>query len=469
MSELVLFDTATRGKRRFEPLEPGHVRMYTCGPTVYAPQHIGNLRSQLFADLLKRTFLAEGYRVTHVVNITDVGHLAGDVDDGEDKMEVAARRSGRSAADIAREYTDQWLRDRRRVGCLEPEVLCKASEHIADQIALVERLEAGGFTYQIDDGIYFDTARFPRYADFARLDLDAQAGGARIGEVSGKRHPADFALWKFAAAGVQRQQEWDSPWGRGFPGWHLECSAMSMRYLGEQFDVHTGGIDHIAVHHTNEIAQSEAACDQHPWVRYWLHNEFLVFEREKMAKSVGNVLVLDDLVARGCEPLAYRYFFLQAHYRAQQTFSDEALEAAVTAFQRLLGHAAEVRDAPGEPDPTRIDPLRRAFRDAVRDDLNTPRALAVTWEVARSASLTPADRRALFAEFEPVLALGLPEAERADAATEADPRIDALVAARQAARESRDFATADRIRDELAAEGVTIEDTPAGPRWRRAS
>jgi cysteinyl-tRNA synthetase len=461
---LRFYNTATRREEPFKPLEDDLVRIYTCGPTVYAPQHIGNLRSQLFADLVKRVLLAEGYRVRHVINITDVGHLTDDADAGDDKMELAAARSGRRAADIAREYAEQWLRDRRRLGCLEPEVLCRASEHIAEQIELARILEEKGYTYRIADGLYFDTSRFPRYADFARLDLAGQAGGGRIDETAGKRHPADFALWKFAPAGVRRQQEWDSPWGRGFPGWHLECSAMSSRYLGHTFDIHTGGIDHVAVHHTNEIAQSECAFDVHPWVSFWLHHEFLVFEQEKMAKSTGRVILLDELVARGAEPLAFRYFFLQAHYRAQQSFTDAAFDAAVVGYRRLVAHAAELRDAEGAVDPVRVEPLRARFREALRADLNVPRAMEVTWAVARSAELRPAERRALLHEFDRVLGLGLAEAELVQ---ERDPRIDGLVAEREAARARRDFAAADRIRDALAAEGIAVEDTPEGPRWRR--
>jgi cysteinyl-tRNA synthetase len=443
------------------------VRLYSCGPTVYAPQHLGNLRSQLFADLLKRVLLAEGWRVTHVINVTDVGHLTDDADAGEDKLERAARQSGESAAEIARRYTDQWLRDRERVGCLSPEVLCRATEHIAEQIALARRLEEKGYSYRIADGIYFDTSKFPGYAEFAGLDLAGQEGGARIGDVAGKRHPADFALWKFAAPGVRRQQEWDSPWGRGFPGWHLECSAMSVHYLGTSFDLHTGGVDHIAVHHTNEIAQSECAFDVHPWVAFWMHNEFLDLEGAKMAKSSGHLRLLDDLVARGIPPLAFRYFFLQAHYRQQQTFTDEAIEAAATGYDRLLAHAVSAREATGAIDPDRTRPLRERFRDALRDDLNAPRALAVAWEVARSRKLTAAERGTLLRDFDDVLGLDLagavPRAER----SESDPAIDARVALREAARRRRDFAAADRIRDDLAAEGISLEDTPAGPRWRR--
>jgi cysteinyl-tRNA synthetase len=464
---LQLYNSRTRRKELFAELESGHARVYTCGPTVYAPQHIGNLRSQLFADLLKRALLAEGLRVTHVINITDVGHLTDDADAGEDKMEQAAAEKGISAQQIAEQYTEQWSRDREQVGCLAPEVLCRATKHIGEQIELVEELERKGFTYRIQDGIYFDTSKFPRYAEFARLDLEAQEGSGRVAVVPDKRNAADFALWKFAAPDVRRQQEWDSPWGRGFPGWHVECSAMSAKYLGRTFDVHTGGIDHIGVHHTNEIAQSECAYDVHPSVRFWLHNEFLDFRGEKMSKSKGNICVLDDLIEKGVLPLAFRYFFLQAHYRQQQTFTDEAIEAAVKGYDRLVAQAAEVRGAKGECDVEKLEPLRVRFRDAVRDDLNAPRALAVAWEVARSDALTAAERWALLREFDEFLALDLENATPRSQRTESDPRIDALVASRDAARAERNYVESDRIRDELAAEGIDILDTPEGTRWAR--
>jgi cysteinyl-tRNA synthetase len=466
---LRLFNTRTRQKEDFEPIEAGHARVYSCGPTVYAPQHIGNLRPYLFADLLKRALLAEGLRVTHVINITDVGHLASDADSGEDKMERAAARAGKTAAEIAAFYTEQWLRDRRRLHCLDAEHLCKATEHIPEQIALAQRLEAKGYTYRIEDGLYFDTAKFPGYAAFARLDLSGQEAGARIGDVAGKRSPQDFALWKFAAPGVTRQQEWDSPWGRGFPGWHLECSAMSVRYLGIQFDIHTGGVDHIPVHHTNEIAQSECAFDVHPWVNVWMHNEFLDLGGEKLSKSKGHTLVLDDLIERGFEPLAYRYFFLQAYYRQQQAFSWDEMAAAATGYRRLLQATVEVREPGGDPDPGErpaMESLRMKFWASVRDDLNAPSALAVTWSVARS-SLTPMAKRELLLEFDTWLGLGLAtEVPREDVA-ESDPRIDALVAERFAARQARDFASADRIRAQLDAEGIEIQDGKDGSKWKR--
>lgn len=471
MQGMVLYNTRTRKKEVLMPLEPGHLRIYTCGPTVYAPQHLGNLRSQLFADLLKRACLAEGFRVTHVVNITDVGHLTDDADAGEDKMEAAAKRSGRRAEEIAAQYTAQWLRDRERVGCLKPEVLCKATEHIVEQIELAQRLEARGYTYRLDDGIYFDTAKFARYAEFARLDLEAQEFGARIGKVEGKRNPADFALWKFAEPGSKRQQEWDSPWGRGFPGWHLECSAMSAKYLGTQFDIHTGGIDHIAVHHTNEIAQSECGYDVHPSANFWMHNEFLSFGKddlhEKMSKSKGNVLLLDDLIEQGIAPLAFRYFFLQAHYRQQQAFNDEAITAADTGYRRLLAQAIKVRDAVGVCDAARIAPFEKRFQEAIRDDLNAPRALAVAWEVVHDATLSTVERKTLLLAFDRVLGLDLATAVLEEKAQASDPRIDALVQEREAARKAKNWAEADRIRDALLSEKIEIIDTPQGPRWRK--
>ena len=467
MTRLALYNTRTRRKELFEPLEPGHARVYSCGPTVYAPQHLGNLVTYIFADQLKRALLGEGLRVTQVINITDVGHLTGDVDVGEDKIEKRAAETGRRAAEIADEYTQQWMRDCERVGCLPAEIYCKATDHIAEQIELIRTLEQKGYTYRIDDGIYFDTSKFPRYAEFARLNLEAQKAGARIGDVPGKRSPADFGLWKFAPPGALRQQEWDSPWGRGFPGWHVECSAMSVKYLGQNFDIHTGGVDHIAVHHTNEVAQSECALGIHPWVRTWMHSEFLDLKGEKISKSKGHTLSLGDLVARGVEPRAFRYFALQSHYRQQQTFTFDALESAATGYRRLLLQAMEVRDEGGEPDADRIAPRRERFRAAVRDDLNAPRALALAHEAAGDSELPRAERRTLISEFDAYLGLDLMSAVPREASGERDPRVDALVTEREAARRARDFARADEIRQTLEAEGVMIEDTAQGPRWRR--
>jgi cysteinyl-tRNA synthetase len=468
LEELRLYDTRTRQLQRFEPLHPPAVGIYTCGPTVYAPQHLGNMRSQLFPDLLRRVLAAAGYDVTYVTNITDVGHLVADRDDTDDKMELAAARTGQTATEIAAFYTRQWESDRRRLGCLEPDLLPRAAGHIAEQIDMVQVLERQGHTYVIDDGVYFDVSTFPRYAEFANLDLDELTTSGRVEHIEAKRHPADFALWKLTPPGVERQQEWDSPWGRGFPGWHIECSAMATKYLGERFDIHTGGIDHVRIHHTNEVAQSECVLHVHPWVGTWMHNEFLDLGGEKISKSAGHVLVVDSLVERGIDPLAFRYFFLQAHYRQQQAFSWEALDAAATAFRRLVDRAVAARDAGGTSDPAKVEPYRRRFWAALADDLNAPQALAVVWEAARDDELSLADRWAVLADADRALGFGLAEAVAPDAdESGSDPRIDALVAERQAAREAKDFATSDRIRDELAAEGIDLVDTPAGPAWRR--
>jgi cysteinyl-tRNA synthetase len=466
-SGIVFYDTRTKKKQVFEPIEAGRVGLYSCGPTVYGPVHIGNLRSWLFSDLLKRFLISEGLEVRQVINITDVGHLVSDADEGEDKMELAARRAGETADEIATRYTEIWRQDQAALNCLEPEHNPKATEHIAEQIALARRLEEAGYLYTIEDGVYFEVSRFPRYTELAGLDLEGQRDVQRIESVDGKRHPADFAVWKFAQPGVQRLQEWDSPWGRGFPGWHLECSAMSAKYLGDEFDIHTGGIDLASVHHTNEVAQSECALGVHPWVRLWMHNEFLDFAGEKMSKSKGNVKTLGDLTRRGYDPLAFRYFFLQAHYRQQQTYNEEAMEAAATGYRRLVGLAVELRDVEGKGSKAAQAPLRQRFRAALADDLNAPKAMAVVWDVARSNTLAPADRRDLILAFDDILGLDLAHAKPPADEFESDPRIDGLVAERQAARAARDFATADRIRDELGREGIEIVDAPDGSRWRR--
>lgn len=468
LEEIRLNDTRRRAVVAFEPLEPGRVGIYTCGPTVYAPQTIGNMRSQFTPDLLRRVLLAAGYEVAFVTNITDVGHLVSDADEGDDKMERAAAATGTSAAEIAARYTEQWANDRRRIGCLEPDVMPKAADHIAEQVTMVQTLEEQGHTYVIADGVYFDTSTFPRYAEFAGLRLDDLEATGRAETIEDKRQPADFALWKLTPPGVVREQEWDSPWGRGFPGWHIECSAMATKYLGERFDIHTGGTDHVRVHHSNEVAQSECALGVHPWVSIWVHTEFLDLQGRKISKSKGDVLVVDTLVERGIEPLVLRYFFLQAHYRQNQAFTWEALEQAATAHRRLVGHAVAARDAGGEADPAVVEPHLRRFWAALADDLNAPRALAAVWDAVRSPDLTPADCWAVLADADRALGFALAEAEAPDAdASGSDPRIDALVAERAASRAARDFATSDRIRDDLAAEGVEVVDTPDGTTWRR--
>jgi cysteinyl-tRNA synthetase len=464
--ELRLYNTASRSVETFEPLRPGEARIYTCGPTVYAPQHVGNMRSQFFADLVRRTLAASGLEVTHVINITDVGHLTDDASEGQDKMEVAADRSGTTAHEIADRYTEQWRRDRSRLNCLEPTSLPQATAHIAEQIEMIRQIEAQGLTYRLDDGIYFDTARWPQYPEFARLHLERDTTTGRIENLADKRQPADFALWKFSAPGVKRQQEWDSPWGVGFPGWHIECSAMATKYLGERFDIHTGGVDHIKVHHTNEIAQSESALGVHPWVRYWLHHEFLNLGAVKMSKSEGTTITLDDLAETGIEPLDFRYFLLQAHYRSHQDLTPSALKAARTSYRRLKSLALAARGDDSEPDVTRAEPYRAQFWAAIADDLATPRALAVVWSVLRSTELSGADKWALLVDFDVVLGLSIESSVKDESEEdEIDSEVASLIEQRQAARMAKNYATADAIRDELLKRGIMIEDTPEGPRW----
>ncbi len=467
-----LYDTRTRTVRPFQPLRAPSVGVYSCGPTVYAPQHLGNMRSQLLPDLLCRVLTAAGHEVTFVVNITDVGHLIADRDDTEDKMELAAARTGETAEQIAARYTEQWQIDRRRLGCLEPDHLPRAASHIDEQIELIRILEARGHTYQVADGVYFDVSTFPRYAEFAGLELQAQATTGRIDGLDFKRNAADFALWKLTPPDVQRQQEWDSPWGRGFPGWHIECSAMATRYLGPNFDIHTGGVDHVRVHHTNEIAQSECALDQQPWVGYWLHNEFLDLSGRKISKSEGDALLVDTLIERGIDPLAFRYFFFQAHYRQQQQFTWEAVEAAAAAHARLVDAAVACRDHdPGDPvNRDAVAAFLDRFWRALADDLNAPQALAVVWQAIRDGDLGPAERWLFLSDVDRALGFGLADVgdRRADQ-TGSDTRIDELVARRHTARQEKDFATSDRIRDELVAEGIELVDTADGTRWRRTA
>jgi cysteinyl-tRNA synthetase len=466
--ELWLWNTLGREKQRFESLEPGRVRIYTCGPTVYSRQHTGNLRAYLFSDLLKRSLLALGYRVKHVINITDVGHLTDDADAGEDKMELGARAQGLSAGEVAEKWTRAFQEDLERLGVLPPDVWCKATDHIPEQIAMIQTLEAKGFTYRTSDGVYFDVSKDPHYGELARLDLAAQQIGERIQRAGEKRNPADFALWKLSPRdGPRRQMEWPSPWGTGFPGWHIECSAMSTRYLGVPFDIHTGGIDHIPVHHPNEIAQTENATGVRPCVRFWMHEEHLVFEGGlKMSKSTGRIVALDELEALGIQPRAYRLFFLQAHYRQQQAVSEEGFRGAQVAYTRLVRHAEELRGAAERAGEEVAAELRERFLDAICDDLNAPQALAVLWEAVRSTELGPATKWQLLLDFDRVLGLDLERARLPEVSLDAE--IEALVREREAARKRRDFARADAIRAELAGRGIVLEDSKGGVRWRRA-
>lgn len=450
---LRLFDTYTRTLRDFEPISPGRVGLYACGPTVYAYTHIGNLRTYIFEDILRRVLEFNGYSVKHVVNITDVGHLTSDADTGEDKMEEGARLAGKSAWEIAEIYGDAFKEDLKALNILEPHVWPRATDHIPEQIQLIECIEEKGYTYKTSDGIYFDSTKVSDYGHLARLNVEGLRAGARV-EVAEKRHPTDFALWKFSPPGKQRQMEWDSPWGVGFPGWHVECSAMSAKYLGTLFDIHCGGEDHPPVHHTNEIAQTQA-CYGTSLANYWLHGSFLQINDAKMAKS-GEFLQLQLLTDRGYEPLAYRFFALGAHYRARLNFTSEAMDGATAALGRLR---ATVHSWGADGDVNE-DYLSR-FTNEVNNDLNMPRALAVTWDLVKS-DLPDSVKKATVRKFDDVLGLGLAEWQPREVEIPAD--IMAFVAERQSARLEKRWADADELRARVEEAGYEIEDTPDGPR-----
>jgi cysteinyl-tRNA synthetase len=452
-----LFNTMTREKGAFEPLRAGKVGLYSCGPTVYDYQHIGNLRTYLFVDLLRRVLRDAGYQVKSVINITDVGHLTSDADTGADKMELGARRTGKSAWEIAEFFTAAFQSDLKKLQIEDPTRWCKATDHIDEMLELIAAIEEDGFTYKTSDGIYFDVAKLPDYGKLARLDLAGQQAGARIGPNDEKRNPQDFALWKFSPPDEQRQMEWESPWGKGFPGWHIECSAMSEKYLGLPFDIHTGGVDHIPVHHTNEIAQTEAARGTE-LARWWLHGEFLDLKGEKMSKSAGGFIRLQDLIDQGYEPMAYRFMTYQAHYGKKLNFSEEGLAAAAAGLKRLHEAFAAL---PAEDGGSVDEEAMGRFRAALRDDLNAPQAVAVVWEVARSETMDPKARRATLLAMNAVLPLGL---EGVAPAVEEGPTAEvlALLDQRNAARKSRDFQAADRLRDEIGALGSEIRDSAQG-------
>jgi cysteinyl-tRNA synthetase len=470
--DIQIYNTITRRKGVFQPIESGKVRMYNCGPTVYDQAHIGNLRTYIFADLIRRGFEVLGYAVRQVMNITDVGHLTSDADEGEDRMLVGARRTGRDPWEIAEHFTNLFFEDTAALNILRPHVVCRATEHIPEMIALVQRLEAKGYTYKIDDGIYFDVSRFPDYGRLSGQTLDELRAGARVEVNPQKRHPADFALWRKATP--QHIMQWDSPWGRGFPGWHIECSAMSMKYLGETLDVHTGGEDHIATHHPNEIAQSEAATGK-PFVNTWMHGRFLRWSEDdrRMSKSSGEFLVVGDLVTRGFDPLAFRYHCLTASYRVPLTFSWAGMESAAEGLRSLRENVRRLAEETREiPASVPLSAFGERFQAAIADDFNAPEALAVTWETIREANRTAdgAEKRALLEmvlDFDRVLGLGLADATDTDKVLPTE--VAALILQREAARDARDWATADALRETIRQHGYEVEDAPSGTRWRKST
>ncbi len=479
MENVYLYNTTIRGKELFTP-QNDVVGMYCCGPTVYNYAHIGNMRTYVFEDILKRTLLSAGYKVKHVVNITDVGHLTSDGDTGDDKMEKGAAREGKSVWDIADHYTEAFMSNIKDLNILDADLWPKATDHIQEMIDMVQDLIDKGFTYTTTDGIYFDTDKFPQYANFARLDLENLQEGSRV-EMGEKRKKTDFALWKFSPDEEQRAMEWPSPWGKGFPGWHMECSAMSLKYLGQPLEIHCGGIDHVPIHHTNEIAQVEAATGQ-KYCNTWIHGEFLVMDKSsgnggKMSKSAGSFITVDTLKADNIDPLAFRLFCFSSHYRKQLMFSVENVEAAAVSLSNLRKLTlAKTADAKDSVEETTIKEIMKPFYEAIYDDMNMPKALAWAWTTLKDDTILAEVKKAAIKKAEEILALDLFRVEEDTSKTigtvtflNADDKSDEeleklanLIAERKTARTNKDWGRADEIRDELNALGVTLKDAADG-------
>lgn len=505
---LKLYNTMGRKVEEFKPITDGFVGFYGCGPTVYNYAHIGNLRAYVFLDTLDRTLTFLGYDKKHVMNITDVGHLSGDSDDGEDKMVKTAEEKHQSVMEIAKFYTDAFFNDIDRLNIIRPDVVCKATEHIPEMIELIKKLEANGHTYMAGGNLYYDVTTYKDYGKLANLQLDElKEGAGRRKEVvidENKKNPQDFALWFTKSKFENQALLWDSPWGKGYPGWHIECSAMSMKYLGQHFDIHTGGIDHVPVHHTNEIAQSEGSFSAEeaakgPWVNYWMHNEFLVLQgATKMSKSSGNFLTLQSLVDKGYDALDYRFFLLGAHYRKQILFSWDAMDGAKKSREALVGRVAKLAEksdvlkaaaakvyAKGQASDVSGLSEKAAeyigkFRDAMENDLLAPVGLSMIQKVIKENALSNEEKIELVARMDTVIglkllekaALVLEEEEKKASVNphEGDPEaaeIDVLVAERTEAKKAKNFARCDEIRDVLKSRGITIIDTPKGPEWKR--
>ncbi len=465
-----LYNTLTRKKDKFVALKK-EVGIYTCGPTIYNYAHIGNLRSYIFADILNRVLVFNGFKVKQIINLTDVGHLVSDADVGEDKMMKALVREGlkptaNNLLKIADKYAKSFFLDIKKLNITEPFKWPKATEHIKEMIKIIELLLKKGFAYETSTAVYYDISKFKEYGKLANLSLEQLEAGARVEVDKEKKNPLDFVLW-FKAVGKHTKHimQWDSPFSKGFPGWHIECSAMSSKYLGKQFDIHTGGMDHIPVHHTNEIAQSEAAFGVKPWVKYWMHNGFLVLSKgEKMAKSGENFVTLDVVEERGFDALDYRYFCLGTNYRKPLMFSWKALEGAKNAFHGLKERVLELKDSKSnEVNKKLVEKYQKQFLESVNDDLNTPQALAVMWDVLKDDKLESEGKLGLVLEFDKVFGLGLKDLKK-----DKIPKVVLeLVSAREAARQEKDWGLADKIRDEIKKKGYLIEDGKEGVKVKK--
>lgn len=472
---LELYNTMGRTTQKFTPLVPGKVSFYGCGPTVYNYAHIGNLRAFVFQDTLSRSLSFLGYEVTHVMNVTDIGHLTDDADDGEDKMVTKARERGQSVLEIADFYTKAFFDDIDRLNIQRPTIMCKATDHIQQMIDLITKIEANGHTYFAGGNLYFDISTFADYGALAHFKSDDLKAESRVDIDTNKRNPYDFVLWFTKSKFENQALVWDSPWGRGYPGWHIECSAMSMHYLGEQFDIHTGGIDHIQIHHTNEIAQSEGATGK-KWVNYWLHNEFLIMDKGKMSKSSGNFLTLQYLIDQGFDPLDYRFFLLGGHYRSQLTFSWESMESARNSRRNLVNRIARIM----ETDQTDLSKTAKAhewlnrFREHLEQDISTPRALSELQGLVRDNTVPPAEALEAIKQMDTVLGLDLLDSAKnlLDASHctggMSESQIGELISERTKAKSEKNYSRADEIRNQLNESGILLEDTPSGTTWKRS-
>jgi len=460
-----LFNTDGREIEPFKPIKDGEVGLYCCGPTVYNYAHIGNLRAFMFEDILRRTLEYAGYKVKHIMNITDVGHLTDDGDDGEDKMIKAAREKGMSVWDIAASFTDAFIDDTKRLNILKPTMYSKATEHIDDMIKMIEKLDKKGFIYVSGGNVYFDSSKFPEYGKMALLDKQDLQHGARVVVDKNKKGPQDFVLWFTESKFEKQAMTWDSPWGTGYPGWHIECSAMSCKYLGNHFDIHCGGIDHIPVHHTNEIAQSEAANGE-KWVNYWLHNEFLLMKTGKMSKSKGGFLTLESLADKGFDPLDYRYYLLGGHYRSQLVFTWESLEASAKARKNLIQKIGTLKK---NSRPGSLKDLGEKAKESLNDfdehitsDLMTPRCLADLWGLLKDNSITDGEKLAVAFKMDQVLGLKMDTYELEDKKVEMNEDDRKLIEERAEAKKTKNFTRADEIRDIFIKRGYVLVDSPEG-------
>lgn len=461
---LKVYNTLTRKKEDFVPLEEGKAKVYSCGPTVYNYAHIGNLRAYIFADTLRRTLEYNNYEVNHVINITDVGHLTSDSDNGEDKMEAGAKREGKTVWDIAKFYTEAFFADIKSLNIESPKTWCKATDHITEMIDMVKEIEKNGYTYEAGGNLYYDTSKFEHYSELGKLKLESMQSAARTEVDKNKKNPSDFVLWfglgssKF---GESHTMKWESPWGIGYPGWHIECCAMSSKYLGKQFDIHTGGIDHIPVHHTNEIAQAEAAGSKHPWVKYWMHNNFLVLNKGKMAKSGGNFLRMQTLIDKGYNPIAYRYFCLGSHYKSELNFSWETMDNTQKAFDKFKTRIIELKKNPSSDGSDDVSKYTEKFENGINDDLNIPIAIATAQELLSDKEVSNKAKLGTLLKFDSILGFKIDEME--EQKVEISSELEELLEKRAKARADKDWATADKIRDEFAEKGYVVMDTADGP------